>query len=222
MGKGEKRMAESHDYVADLGEIETAKAFEQLGILVLDGSGSMTTPGVSGQAKAVEVHQAVQGLMGRLRNSRRRHNFLLAVITYDHRVNARRLLPTFVTGIDDTGDYNPLSGHGGNTAIGAALEEAYQLAEQFLAETTAFPRSVVIIVMSDGKNNAGLDPLQVAERIKNSGQRITVCAAGYGKDQELDEMTLKRLVSDAQCYKFTMNTNELRDFFEQSITQVRG
>jgi hypothetical protein len=72
---------------------------------------------------------------------------------------------------------------------------------------------VVIIVMSDGKNNAGLDPLQVAERIKNSGQRITVCAAGYGKDQELDEMTLKRLVSYPTGYNDAMNTAELRDCF---------
>ena len=164
----------------------------------------------------------MRGLMSRLRNSRQRENFYLAVVTYDHRVQTGRLEPTPVTQVDDTADYNPLKDHGGETAIGDALEGAYEVAEAFLKGQSAASRSVVIVVMSDGQNNRGKNPVEVAERIKQSGQRITVCAAGYGRDRGLDEMTLKRLVSEPQGYKFTMNTNELRDFFEASISQVRG
>jgi uncharacterized protein YegL len=202
--------------------IEETKAFEQLGILVLDGSGSMSEPGSSDQPKAEEINQAVRGLISRLRNSRHRNNFYLAVVTYDHQVNPGCLAPTPVTQVDDTADYNPLKGHGGETAIGDALAGAYAVAEAFLEGQSTAPRSVVIVVMSDGHNNRGPNPVEVAERLKQSGKRITVCAAGYGKDRGLDEMTLKRLVSEPQGYKFTMNTNELRDFFEASISQVRG
>lgn len=205
-----------------IGLITETKAFEQLGILVLDGSGSMGERGASDQPKVEEINQAVRGLMTRLRGSQKRENFYLAVVTYDHRVNSERLPPTPVTQVDDTADYNPLKGHNGETAIGDALAAAHTVAETFLAGQESASRSVVIVVMSDGQNNRGADPVAVAERIKQSGQRITVCAAGYGKDRSLDEGTLKRLVSEPQHYKFTMNTNDLRDFFEASISQVRG
>ncbi len=205
-----------------LGLITETKAFEQLGILVLDGSGSMGEKGVSDQPKAEEINQAVRGLMTRLRGSQKKENFYLAVVTYDHRVDTDRLGPTPVTQVDDTADYNPLKGHNGDTAIGDALAAAHGVAEAFLAGQGSASRSVVIVVMSDGQNNRGADPVEVAECIKQSGQRITVCAAGYGKGSELDEMTLKRLVSEPSGYKFTMSTNDLRDFFEASISQVRG
>lgn len=45
-----------------IGPITETKAFEQLGILVLDGSGSMTEQGFSDQPKGEEVNQAVRGL----------------------------------------------------------------------------------------------------------------------------------------------------------------
>ena len=72
--------------VERIGPITETKAFEQLGILVLDGSGSMAEQGISDQSKAEEVNQAVRGLISRLRNSRRRENFYLAVVTYDDKV----------------------------------------------------------------------------------------------------------------------------------------
>jgi len=96
------------------------------------------------------------------------------------------------------------------------------VAETFLDGQSTVSRSVVVVVMSDGQNNRGKNPVEVAKRIQQSGKRITACAAGYGTDQSLDEGTLKQLVSEPQGYKFTMNTNDLRDFFEASISQVRG
>lgn len=144
------------------------------------------------------------------------------MVTYDDKVMKDRLPPTPVTQVDDTAEYNPLKGHGGQTAIGDALEAAGEVAGVFLEGQGTISRSVAIIVMSDGQNNYGKDPIAVADRIKQSGKRIAVCAAGYGRDLGLDEGTLKRLVSEPQGYKFTMNTNDLRDFFEASISQVRG
>ena len=86
-----------------IGPITEPKAFEQLGILVLDGSWSMTSPGESNQRKADEVAQAVRGLISRLKVSRLKENFYLAVVTYDDKVGKPiRLEPTPVTQIDET------------------------------------------------------------------------------------------------------------------------
>src|SRR5579864_501127 len=102
--------------VERIGPITGTKTFEQLGILVLDGSGSMKSLGESGRSKADEVNIAVRSLISRLMASRRKDNFQLAVITYDNTVNSNRLPPTPVTQIDSTADYSPLHGHGGETA----------------------------------------------------------------------------------------------------------
>ena len=205
-----------------IGPITETKAFEQLGILVLDGSGSMQAPGETGQPKAGEVTQAVRDLVSRLKHSRLKENFHLAVVTYDHRVNKDRLLPTPMTQVDEMADYNPLNGHGGETAIGDALEAAGEVAEDFLAGQTSIPRSAVIVLMTDGQNNRGKDAVDVAEKIKGGGKRIAICAAGYGKGGDLDELTLKRLVNEPLGYKHTYNAEELRQFFEASVSQMRG
>ena len=200
-----------------IGTITETKRFEQLGILVLDGSPSMQTAGETGASKAEEVAAAVRDLISRLRNPRMSGNFLLSIVSYDEHVRGR-LAPTPVPEIDDIGDCNPLSGHSSGTAIGDALEAAGHVAQDFLANQNSIPRSAVIVLMTDGQNTTGKDPFTVAESIKNSGQRITICAAGYGKD--IDEMMLKSLVSTPNGYKQTDNTEELRQFFEASISVV--
>jgi Mg-chelatase subunit ChlD len=205
-----------------IGIVVEPKTFEQLGLLVLDGSGSMTTAGSTNMSKADEVNVAVRDLIARLRESRYRENFLLGVITYDDQPKADRVPPTPVTQLDHTADYNPLTGHGGETAIGAALESAYRVAKKFLDGQAEAPRSVVIVVMSDGRNTTGPSPIQVADRIKADGARITICAAGYGKGTDLDEQTLKSIVSSPTGYKHTYNTEDLRQFFMASITQQRA
>jgi hypothetical protein len=205
--------------VERIGAITETKRFEQLGILVLDGSPSMQAPGETGASKAEEVTAAVRELISRLRSSRLKSNFMLSILSYDERV-AGRLAPTPVAEIDEMIDYDPLSGHANGTAIGDALEAAGQVAQDFLSNQNSIPRSVVIVLMTDGQNTTGKDPLTVAEAIKSSGQRITICAAGYGKD--IDEVSLKKLVSTANGYKHTYNTEELRQFFEASISVVSG
>jgi uncharacterized protein YegL len=182
----------------------------------------MSAQGETNLTKAGEVNIAVQGLMARLRISRLRENFYLAIITYDDQVNSSRLPPTPVTQVDPTSDYNPLHGHGNETAIGDALNAAASVAFQFLSEQQSFPRSVVIVLMTDGQNNCGQDPVEVANKIKNSGKRITICAAGYGKGDDVDALTLQKLVTDGNGYVRAYDPEVLRKFFEASISRVRG
>ncbi len=136
--------------------------FRQLGILVLDGSGSMGEMTASKVSKAQMVEQAVKELLGLLKKSRVKSNFSIAVVTFDTSATVHTPASS-VKDIDDYANYNPMIGHGGGTDIGVALRCAEGVAQQFLSgsSTESVPRSVVIVVMSDGMS--GGDPRTVAQ-----------------------------------------------------------
>jgi uncharacterized protein YegL len=204
--------------IEDIGVVVEQKAFEQLGVLVLDGSSSMREAGDSGQSKGDEVAFAVRDLIARLKGSRHRENFSLALVTYDDKPSDK-VMPTAVMSLDETADYNPLVGHGGATAIGDALQRAGTIAEDFLKnQSPNVPRSCVLVVLSDGQNNRGVDPVAVAGQIK-SKERTRICAAAYGRS--VDEQTLKSIATDASGYVKTQSADDLKKFFVASISQGR-
>lgn len=194
---------------------------EQLGILILDGSGTMKDPGDAKLSKCVEVDTAVKELITRLKGSTRNAEFFISIVTFDENVKSRKYRA--VTEIDPTKeDYNPLHGHGGLTAIGDALAEADKIAEEFLGEQTEYPRSVVMILMTDGRNNSGIGPEDVANKIKNSGKRINIFTVGYGpSDEDIDIELLKKIKSDGGAYTRLRNPEDLRKFFMASLDAVR-
>jgi len=195
------------------------KAAEQLGILVLDGSGSMNDPDAHGRGtKAEAVGKAVQELVGRLQKSSRKQDFWLALIAFDNNVEIR-LQPTPVTDIDVSGmRANPYLG--GSTAIGDAFYAAGQMADDFLSKKVDLPRSVVIMLMSDGQSNTGRDPRSVANDIKKkwSSDKLNVVSVAYGTDA--DKETLKAMVTDKERdFCETDQPEKLRDFFLGSIVR---
>jgi hypothetical protein len=202
------------------------KTYEQLCILVLDGSGSMAAlESSSGLIKADSVEEACRELLDRLQSSDMADQFLLAAVTFDDRVDCP-LLPTAVDEMDE-GDLvlDLLQSHGSVTAVGDALARAGQIAEQFLqGEDAAIPRYVVILLMSDGQSNHGSDPLQVAnqlkarfDQIKAHGPEMTLAAAAYGDDAAED--TLRQIASGSDYYKRVKTGSELRDFFFSSVSR---
>lgn len=205
--------------MVDIGEMVVTKAFEQLGVLVLDGSGSMAADGETDK-KAAEVAIVTRGLISRLKNSTKKEGFYLSVVMYDHNVE-ERLNPTLVVNVDETGDYNPLNNHGGETAIGDALEKAYEICDEFVAMPSDFRRSSVIILMTDGQNNRGRNPEEVADKIKSSGRRIIIHAVGYGKDTDIDKSALERIVSGSGNVVYTRDPETLRKFFEASLAKIQ-
>lgn len=56
---------------AALNDLAVPRLFYQLVIFVLDGSGSMTYPGISGNSKGEEVENAVKKVIERLINSKK-------------------------------------------------------------------------------------------------------------------------------------------------------
>jgi len=200
------------------------KSIEQLGIIVLDGSGSMKEPDSSGEAKAASADRAAQDLIKRLQQSIKKDNFFISVITYDDKA-ILRLKPTQVTNITLIPSFDPLEGHGGQTNIGGALQMAYEVAQGFLSEESFFERCVVIVLMTDGKHNTGQNPNTVVSEIKKSELPIMIATVGFGRTDDIDVGLLEEIASttrsdkgEQKMFKLTNNPEELRNFFLASVT----
>ncbi|MCK9481920.1 MAG: VWA domain-containing protein [Bacteroidia bacterium] len=214
--------------IEDIGEVTESRTFHQLGILVLDGSGSMQAIGDGNITLADSVNRAVREFLGYFKNSSIANNFSFAVITFDN--NAKVHTPiTELTKVDDFGDYNPMNGHGGGTFIGRALEEAEKLASQFLnsPEASSIPHDVRVIVMSDGLCQAPDLTKTVADRLKQN-DKIMLCsslftqAARAGETETSEAKTvLADIASAANLYKTTYKETDLRQFFISSMSAKR-
>jgi hypothetical protein len=207
--------------IENIGTITEPKAFEQLGIILEDESLSMSEVGETGQTKSNEVNMGERGVVSRLKVSRNRDNFLLARIRYAESPDLV-LKPTPLGNIDETEDFVPTDPTGARTAIGEALYAGFSLAQDWLAAPSEVPRSVVLMLLTDGQNNSGRDPMAVAQNIKASGQRIKICAAGYGKDSDVDSRMLQQIVSEPMGFVRAYDPEQLRKFFEASISRVNG
>jgi uncharacterized protein YegL len=207
----------------DFPEIETPtvpKTFDELGILVLDGSASMSEEALNKISKAQSVSLAVRELITRLKVSRKVKNFSLAVVTFDVQAKVHTAV-TPVEYMDDSADYDPLASHGGNTEIGAGLKVAHDIATNFFSnDSGSLSKSVVIVVMSDGASSKPDDAIAIAERIKENG-KVTLCTTLFARVDENDAAArslLLRLASDPNHYKTVYDTKTLRDFFLASVS----
>jgi len=214
--------------IEDIGEVTESRTFHQLGILVLDGSGSMAAIGDGNISLAEKVNRAVREFLGFFKNSGFVNNFSFAVITFDD--EARLHTPiTELTVIDDFADYNPMNGHGGGTYIGGALEVAEKLASEFLSkpEASSISHDVRIIIMSDGLCQAPDQTQTVAERLKQN-DKIMICCSLFTQASQIGETeisnaktVLAEIASAANLYKTTYNETDLRQFFISSMSAKR-
>ena len=206
-------------------EVEVPKSFHQLGILVLDGSGSMSGSSANGnQTKSEAVHSAVKELLSCLKASNNFSNFSIAIVTFDHRAKVHTPITPLVD-IDDLGDFNPLVGHGGGTDIGNALTEAKLLIEKHLLEGTkesneGIPHQAVVIVLSDGMSSG--EPKVVAQEIKDIGSDVVIAStlfASKGESYPQAIEILKDIASDPIAnYTTVYDAEALRNFFVASLS----
>lgn len=202
------------------GKMDGMKNWEQLIILVLDGSESMTWKGRTGKTKGSEVETMVQSFINRLKESTVVENFLMSIITYDTEVKIQQE-PVPVKEMKTMDNYDPTIGHGKRTAIGEALNTAYNVAKKFLDEKDKLGRDVFIFLMTDGQNNEGEDPIAVSNRIRQSeyAGQIKIVTTGYGMDKEIRDDILMQITNIPKGgYLRTYNPNELREFLERSLT----
>lgn len=210
-----------------IGKINTSRQFHQLGIFVLDGSGSMSSQSQNLVSKADAVNIAVRDLLTRFKVSRVKKNFSFAVVPFDTSASLR-LATTAADMVDDNGDYNPMINHGGGTYIYEGLLMAEKLANDFLnqAPVGGVPHSAIILLMTDGGCANPSQTLQIANRIKNEGKQITICTTFFGEVGHTDN-TAKELLRDiandrVMGFKEVYDSETLRTFFEKSISAASG
>jgi len=206
----------------DIHEVpKVPKQFNQLGIFVLDGSGSMNDPTRDKISKAEAVDMSMREVIGKLKNSRQLKNFSIAVVTFG--TSAKQHTPvTPVEQADDYADYNPLKDHGGGTDIGVGLRCAQGIAQEFLSQADTVRRSVVIIVMSDGLS--GGEPLLAANAIKAIPE-ITICTtlfAAADAVNDTDQGLLQDIASSPLNYRTTYRAEDLRKFFIASVSSGKN
>lgn len=214
--------------IEDIGEVTESRTFHQLGILILDGSGSMATIGDGNISLADNVNRAVREFLGYFKGSSIANNFSIAVITFDN--NAAVHTPiTELTAIDDFADYNPMNGHGGGTFIGGALELGEQLSTQFLnsPDAKSIPHDVRFIVMSDGLCLAPEQTKLIADKLKNN-DRIMICSSLFtdrnkiaNEDVKEAKSVLADIASATNLYKTAYGETDLRQFFISSMSAKR-
>jgi uncharacterized protein YegL len=152
---------------------DEARDWNELGVLVLDGSISMKEEveglehmGITGP-KAAAVNMAVQGLFNRFFASRKRKNFDLAVVKFHEHVT-EEILPTPVVEIDRLGNYDPTSAEIGKTFIGSGLERAHEICEQYFTDhvDSDLPTDAVVLLMSDGQCLQEERTKEIANKLK--------------------------------------------------------
>jgi len=201
--------------------------FHQLGILVLDGSGSMTEKAAMNSTKAKEVNAAVMELFNRINVSRVKQNFSFACVKFDETATVSLSPTPFDFNVLMNENYDPTIGKGGGTQIFEALNEAKRLAELFLnnAPLDGVPHKVLILLMSDGMCFQPEKTVSVANSLK-SNPKILMASAYFGTVGENDtdaQKVLKEVSTDPGTYYTTVYDGEaLRAFFERSISQSAG
>lgn len=205
----------------DVGIVPASQTFVQLGILVLDGSGSMAEPAAGKVSKAQAVNGAVREMLTRFSISRHKRNFAFAVVTFDEEARVQTGI-TPAAEMDDNADYDPMRGHGGGTDIGAGLEAARRVAEEFLASAPGdIPASVVIVLMSDGLDGDPAGSLRVAGSLRNN-PAITLCTAYFSQvgaaEQEAQDHLRALATHPATGYKTVYDAESLRKFFIHSVS----
>lgn len=201
--------------------------FHQLGILVLDGSGSMTEKAAMNSTKTREVNAAVMDLFNRINVSRVKQNFSFACIKFDETATVSLPPTSFDFNALMNENYDPTIGKGGGTQIFEALNEAKKLAENFLnnAPADGVPHKVLILLMSDGMCFQPQTTIAVANSLK-SNPKIQIACAYFGTVGENDtdaQKVLKDVSTDPATYFTTVYDGEaLRAFFERSISQSAG
>jgi uncharacterized protein YegL len=212
--------------IEEIPEVAESRTFHQLGILLLDGSGSMAAKGENNTPLADHVNLAVREFLGFFKNSSQVNNFSIAVVTFDETATVHTPV-TALKDVNDFADYNPMTNHGGGTFIGGALEEAEKLAEQFLKGGTGVPHDVRIIVMSDGLCQKADETEKIASRLKNN-DRLIICSSLFtpiskAHDPESNEAktVLRDIASAANLYKTTYKEADLRQFFISSMSAKR-
>lgn len=208
-----------------------SKLFDQLCLLVLDSSGSMSWELDNGMSKADITRQAVIDLVETLKRSSKSSGFHLAIVTYAALPEVRLLsqaIDSIKAGQIDLGEE---FGLGPATRIDLALKKAEEVATAFInskSPGSRLERTVRILLMSDGYCNMPENTREVATAIKEKhldAVRICCCLLSaqdeefFEEAEDLMKSVATELKNGKICYTNGTRGSDLRSFFERSSTE---
>jgi len=208
------------------GNVTLNKTFNQLGILVLDGSGSMSDVSTGNASKAKHVESACIEMFNRFNVSRKKQNFSFACIKFDNTPTVTLEPTSFDYDALMNANFDPLEDKGGQTYINLALEKAKDVAEIYLNNPPepGIPHKVLIMLMSDGMCFEPQMTLAIAAEIKNNPD-IEIASVYYSKvgSSDIDAQgLLKEVASDYAKFITVYDGDALRNFFVNSLSASAG
>ena len=208
------------------GDVTLNKSINQLGILVLDGSGSMEGPAPGNVTIAKAVEGGLMDMFNRFNVSKKKQNFSFACIKFDNTptVTLEPIAFDFNTLMNT--NFDPLEGKGGQTYTNLALEQAKEMAEKFLQNPPepGIPHRVLILLMSDGNSHAPEKTIEVSAEIKKNVDIEIACAyfGTVGNNDPDAQKLLKEVASSATKFTTVYDGEALRNFFVASLSASAG
>lgn len=205
-------------------------SWKQTGILVGDGSGSMTLPlaeeddsaGLPARTKGAAVDAAVKGFFAQMETSSVRSNFAFGSVAFDDKTTNEEA-PEPLAEIDHLGrSFDPTT-HSvtGGTSIYAGLEAAYQMSREWLdAQPGRLPVTAVIAVLTDGECSNPQRTMEVAERIKREEPRVSIAAGMFATKGSgtPGAPLLQAIATEPRLYAVVYSADQLRAWFHASLT----
>lgn len=210
------------------GDVTLNKTINQLGILVLDGSGSMEEPAPGMVTKAKAVEGGLMEMFNRFNVSKKKQNFSFACIKFDNTL-AVTLEPTpFDFNTLMNSNFDPREGRqiDGGTLTNLALDRAKEMAEKFIQNPSepGITHKVLILLCSDGESHEPQKTLEISKEIKNDKLIEIACAyfGTVGKNNPDAQSFLKEIASSATKFTTIYDGEALRNFFMASLSASAG
>jgi len=210
------------------GDIILNKSINQLGILVLDGSGTMEGPAPGNISIAKTVEGACIEMFNRFNVSKKKQNFSFACIKFDNTVDVTLEPTAFDFSILMSKNFDPREGRekNGGTYTNLALEKAREMAEEFLQNPPepGIPHKVLILLLSDGQSHEPQKTLEIAAEIKSNIDIEIACAyfGVVGNNDPDAQVLLKEVASNASKFSVVYDGEALRNFFVASLSASSG
>lgn len=217
--------------LASLSKITLPRMFNQLVIFLLDGSGSMTFPGISGKSKGHEVHQAVINVLERLKDSKNESSFDVALWAFANEsvsmfpikpVIEFKLVRDCFNPCEFIKDYK-------KTNLQDTLISARELSLSYLEKYKDQNTKVLIIILGDGAINDYDRSLEIKESL-NGNEKIVFSSILFESPawiEKFDESVINRvkgefskLATSEANYMSTVDPEKIRSHMIQSITKI--
>ena len=215
---------------ASLNDLAIPRLFYQLVIFVLDGSGSMTYPGMSGKSKGEEVENAVKEVLVRLISSKNKNSFDLSIWAYaNESVRISNITP--VESFNLIQNINPcdfIQKYDGTNLI-STLNSVKIECEDYLRINKSKNAQALVVILSDG----ALDEYEESSKLCNSIKELdntSVSSIFYEsktwqenynvQDMAILKKDMENLASDSSLFTSTLDPEEIRKHMIKSISTV--